>query len=147
MISLNDSTGISIRTASTSLLRKDSGDNASVLAFRVERKDDLFINFLFVYFITMAGGSDFVAQSLMVTLPSFATMACVDITTVDDQILENDENFTVSLGSSDPAQGVVFNAPTVVTVSILDNEGKELMYVYMYICAYARISCVCIVKV
>ncbi len=77
----------------------------------------------------MAGGVDFNAPSLMVTLPSFTAMACVDITTVDDLFLENDGTFTVSLSSSDPAQGVVFGAPRDVTVIILDGEGNELMYI------------------
>ncbi len=125
------------------IAHEDSGDNASVLPFRVERKDDLFIHFLFVYFVTMAGGVDFNAPSLMVTLPSFTAMACVDIATVVDLFLENDETFTVSLSSSDPAQGVVFGAPSDVTVTILDGEGNELMYIYMNVRMHKSVVCDC----
>ncbi len=51
------------------------------------------------------------------------TVACVDIATIDDDLLEEDEQFTVSLGSSIPARNV--------TVTIIDNEATTAHCVYI----------------
>ena len=46
---------------------------------------------------------------------------CINITIVDDDILEGDQNFTVSLSSDDP---VIFDPLSEATVIITDNDSK-----------------------
>ncbi len=64
----------------------------------------------------------------MLSLGRDESMTCEDITTVDDAILELDEEFSVSLHSSDPAEGVEFGMPSTASLTIVDDEGT---YMYM----------------
>ncbi len=70
---------------------------------------------------------------LMLTLYSTETMVCGNITNIDDSILELDEEFTVALNNSDPAEGegVVFGTPSSVTATINDDEGMYIRYLYL----------------
>ncbi len=81
-----------------------------------------------------AGGSDFNAPiPLTLTLVFTDTTVCGSITTINDSILELDEEFTVALDSSDPAEGegVMFGIPSSVTATINDGEGMYVSYLYL----------------
>ena len=52
---------------------------------------------------------------------SFPLTRCVDVDTFEDEILEGDQNFTVSLINAMPANAVVFSVPSTHVVIIHDN--------------------------
>ena len=58
-------------------------------------------------------------------LPSLETnqTICVNITILEDGILEDNEEFSVVLSSIDVTVLAVF--PRIATVSIIDNDGRE----------------------
>ncbi len=84
--------------------------------------------------IYAAGGSDFTApMPLTLTLISTNTTVCGNISTVNDNILELDEVFTIALNSSDPAEGegVVFGTLSSVNAAINDDEGMFMRSLYL----------------
>ena len=75
-----------------------------------------------IIFSAALEGSDFMNAFPNVTFPSGSsngTTRCAQITIIDDNVLESDENFTVSFTTSDT--NVRVNGVTVV--SIIDNYG------------------------
>ena len=68
-------------------------------------------------------GSDYTNVSTdEVFVPSSDTdvMQCVNITIEDDEALEGDETFTVTLATSDP---IVMLETNETTITIVDNDG------------------------
>lgn len=55
--------------------------------------------------------------------PSELPERCITISVVEDEIVENDETFSIALSSSDST--VTFNS-TQATVTILDDEDSKL---------------------
>ncbi len=53
---------------------------------------------------------------------------CIDLSLISDSIVEDDEIFTVSLGSND--NGVIVD-PTPLTVTILDNDSEHMHLVFI----------------
>ena len=51
----------------------------------------------------------------------FPLIRCVDVDTFEDELLEGDQNFTVSLIDAMPANAVVFSVPSTHVVIIHDN--------------------------
>ena len=51
---------------------------------------------------------------------------CVTVIPIDDDVLEADEQFTVTLSS--PTGGANLASPSMADVVILDNEGGEILY-------------------
>ena len=51
----------------------------------------------------------------------FPLTRCVDVDTFEDELLEGDQNFTVSLIDAMPANAVVFSVPSTHVVIIHDN--------------------------
>ena len=51
---------------------------------------------------------------------------CVTVIPIDDDVLEADEQFTVTLSS--PTGGANLASPSMADVVILDNEGEEILY-------------------
>ena len=60
------------------------------------------------------------------------TMDCIDITTVNDNIYEEDEQFFITLSSATDGVGI---AQDTATVEITDNDGKTtLLYRFEFVC-------------
>ena len=66
---------------------------------------------------------DYGALSTIVTFGECDTCQCVDITIVDDGVLENVESFFVSLESTPGLDSRITLNPTRAEVQITDNEG------------------------
>ena len=65
------------------------------------------------------------SDPLTVTFASggiLGSIACAPVSIIDDDSLEFDHSFTVSLSSTNP-DGVTLSAPTDAAVNIEDNEG------------------------
>ena len=82
-------------------------------------------DFLHIMFVrtTATGGSDYTSVSSNEVFPSGSTdtdTRCVNITLEDDEALERDETFTVTLTTSDPN---VMLGQDVTTVTVVDNDG------------------------
>ncbi len=59
----------------------------------------------------------------LLTIYESGEPACLEVVITEDQILENNESFTVVLSSGDPAVDLSNSAAT--TVEITDNDSKE----------------------
>ena len=73
-----------------------------------------------------AGGVDFEVLSTEVTLTGNST--CLDVTVIDDSVVESTETFTLTLSSADPLISVMNG---VAAISILDNDSESL-HCYSY---------------
>lgn len=103
-----------------------------------EKAIDYFIQFVTVYLSTTTAGMDYVDISQVVDTISLTITPspgrwkrsdslltqCVNLSLLADSILENDESFIVSLGSTDSSV-VVDTSPLIVT--ILDNDCKHFI--------------------
>ena len=66
---------------------------------------------------------DYVAVTEDLTFSASDTRICRNVTSEDDTILEEDEDFTLTLTTTD---GSVTLTPDVVTVTLLDNDCKHV---------------------
>ena len=67
-------------------------------------------------------------------------MDCIDITTVNDNIYEEDEQFFITLSSATVGVGI---AQDTATVEITDNDGKTtLLYRFEFVCLLYMSACV-----
>ena len=74
---------------------------------------------------TSLGGVDYasVTNQTVTFEPSTSSRQCLNITTLPDSILENDETFSVSLNTADSDISI---DPRTATVLIIDNDCKLL---------------------
>ena len=66
---------------------------------------------------------DFFNITFDATTSAANTSACVSVPIIDDDSLEGDHDFMVSINSTSPT--ISTGTPTSVTAAILDNEGVE----------------------
>ena len=57
------------------------------------------------------------------------TQVSLDVTITDDRILESNERFQLSINSSSLPNRVTIDNPSVINVTIVDNDGKLLICV------------------
>ena len=62
-----------------------------------------------------------------ITINAGQTNATFDVTINDDNILESNENFTLTINSSSLPTGVTHGDPGQATVTIMDNDRKLLL--------------------
>lgn len=85
------------------------------------------VNF-FVYFFIIAGAGDYtsISRSLTFTPGTGSQQQCTDITILDDSVVENTENFLITLSTlEDDTQHVDFNSLNSATVLITNNDSKN----------------------
>jgi len=59
-----------------------------------------------------------------VTFPAGVTSVTFDIPINDDSILEDNENFMLTIDQPSLPEGVIVDEPDETTVTIVDNDGK-----------------------
>ena len=69
-------------------------------------------------------GEDYDSGPYSVTFVTEETSASFDVPITDDDILENDENFKLSINSTSLPKDVTVGDPSDISVTILDNDGK-----------------------
>ena len=69
---------------------------------------------------------------LSVGSPS-STTVCIDVTILDDVIPEIDHSFTLELSSSPVSVATVAVGGESTTVTIIDDDGNPLLYIYIII--------------
>ena len=87
-------------------------------------------------YFDITGGVDYNSGPYTVTFPNGSTTASFNITIVNDNVVEFDEVFTVSVVNSRIA-----GTPAVATVTIIDTTSKYIhkirvsyMYLHTYVC-------------
>ena len=74
-----------------------------------------------------AGGDDYSLGGTDLTIPSMGMLSMVSIDVTDDDILEGDETFTITLDISSLSTQYpdhTFRTSTTSTITILDDEGE-----------------------
>ena len=67
-------------------------------------------------------GEDFVADSVILTIPPSDSEKCMDILITDDNLaIEGNENFEVALKVP---EGVISVSPNISRVTIINNDGN-----------------------
>ena len=66
---------------------------------------------------------DYTSGPYSVTFPAGVMSVPFNISIIDDNILEDNENFTLTINSSLPT-GIMVGNPGQATVPIVDNDGK-----------------------
>ena len=69
-------------------------------------------------------------MEVMVILDTLALRTCIDIEIVDDEIVENDEDFLVTF-EIPPGTNANEGGINVTRVVIVDNDSKYSTYMYM----------------
>ena len=93
-------------------------------------------------FFSVVGDMDYAGGDAVVTLDERTSQSCHTIGTFLDDILENNETFTVTLSSEDDA--VMFSSPQSITVTILDDDlGKLYIYIHKPSSISSRITRSC----
>ena len=75
----------------------------------------------------LTGGVDYDSGPYNVTFPAGVTRAPCDVPITNDIILEGDESFHLIIDSSSLPNGVSGSHPVLTTVTIVDDDGKELL--------------------
>ena len=78
------------------------------------------------------GGVDYESGPYRVTIPAGQLSIQFNITINDDNILERDENFGVTINATSLPSQVNVADPYHTTVTILDNDGKYHYIKYKY---------------
>ena len=81
----------------------------------------------------LAGSSDYTAVSQLVEFDTCEKRGCVNITILEDLVLEVNETFTVTLDSPAGLDPRISLDPTRGEILIIDNDGKHcLTFLYTY---------------
>jgi len=78
---------------------------------------------IFKPFSVYSGGEDYKFEPYNVTFPAGVTAKSLNVTIVDDNILENNETFNLRISSQLPNR-VNLNNTNQITVTIEDNDGE-----------------------
>ena len=80
-------------------------------------------------FFSCAETDDYDRSQLMITVPRCSIQRCITIRTLDDCILEGDEEFKVNLQLvNTPTTIIKANSSDSLTVTIEDNDSKMHFY-------------------
>ena len=74
----------------------------------------------------IGGGIDYESGPYNVTIPSGTTTAQFDVAINDDDILEGNENFNLTIMTSSEPSRVSIGNPAQATVTIVDDDGKHI---------------------
>ena len=75
----------------------------------------------------IGGGTDYGSGPYNMTIPSGTTTAQFDVAINDDNILEGNENFNLTIMTSSLPSRVDIGNSAQATVTIVDNDGKHLI--------------------
>ena len=70
------------------------------------------------------GGVDYDSGPFDITFPAGETLAVFNVTINDDDIVEGNENFTLSIDLFLPPNGVTIGDPSHTKVIIVDDDSK-----------------------
>ena len=70
------------------------------------------------------GGVDYDSGPYTVTFPARVTSVPFKVSLYDDNILEENENFVLTINQSSLPSGVTIGNPSMTTVTIVDNDRK-----------------------
>lgn len=93
----------------------------------VDTSSFMFITILYHPFSVV--GEDYTVDTATTIVYASGTsdlMRCIDITILDDDIYEENQDFSVTLQTMSPASVIVFGAPNSITKTIQDNNGPSL---------------------
>jgi len=77
------------------------------------------------------GTRDYLYGVPSATFPANTIMQIVNITVCDDNVLEEDETFRLNIGSNSNPDNVTNGNPDSVTVTILDNDRKCFLLLFL----------------
>ncbi len=101
-----------------------AGQLLSLFSLTVCKEYKLKLSMLPYVFLTRSTDIDFPQQVVKLAFYENVTEACGCIIVTDDSILEEDEEFYVTLGTTDPA--VSFDAMEAAAIQIIDDDGKQV---------------------
>ena len=90
---------------------------------------------------------DYTSGPYTVTIPAGQTTATFDVTINNDNILEGDEDYVLTISLSSPPTGVTVGTPDQATVTIKNDDCKSLSLLacvsvrdimIMYVCTFHR---------
>lgn len=77
-----------------------------------------------IYIYLKGGGRDFSIGSFDITFPAGETIALYNVSINNDNIIEHNETFTISIVPSSLPNGVTVATPNQTTVTIIDDDSK-----------------------
>ena len=99
----------------------------------------MFIRSIVAHYDIIAG-VDYVSGPYTVTFPAGVTKVSFNVDIIDDAILENNETFELSINSNTLLDRVIINNPSKVTVTIVDNDGKLIINMMIYVILFTNFA-------
>ena len=87
------------------------------------------------WLVLIGAGVDYDSGPNTVTFPAGVTRVSFDAAIINDIILENDEEFNLIINSSSLPTGVSDSHPSLVAVTIVDDDGNVLL-----LCLYSSLG-------
>lgn len=79
---------------------------------------------LFHPFVNCIGIEDYVSGDLAILVPHLSTVGCINVTVVDDTVVEMDEQFRVGVVYSAGQPGVLLGTPSEASITIINDDGE-----------------------
>lgn len=79
---------------------------------------------LFPLFYNCVGVEDYVSGDLAILIPHLSTVGCINVTVVDDTVVEMDEQFRVRVIYSAGQPGVLLGTPSEASITIINDDGE-----------------------
>ena len=87
-----------------------------------------------VWLTYVAGGTDYVSGPYTVTFPARRTHATFNISIINDNIFEGNENFILTINSTSLPTDVTVGDPGPASVTIVEDDGKYLIISTFTVC-------------
>ena len=95
--------------------------------------NDSFCTIRIISICNPTGGTDYYIGTYNTTFYAGKTSASINILIADDNILEPNESFGLYIDSSSLPSGVIRISPYSATVTILNDDCKLIILLYMYL--------------
>ena len=93
----------------------------------------LVLSIIYYIIIILTGGVDYSLGPYNVTFPAGVTRVSFVVGVTNDNVLEGDEKFSLVIDKSSLLDHVTVGNPNQVTVTIYDDDGKEITILRLYV--------------
>ena len=80
----------------------------------------------------LIGGDDYHSGPYNITFPAGVTTVSFNISIHDDDMYEDDENFTLTINNNSLPDGIITGSPSTIIMIIKDDDSKRIL-IYIHI--------------
>ena len=91
------------------------------------------------YISNLTGDNDYNSISQNVTIPSGTTNTSFSVAIMNDNMLEDTEDFTLTIMSTSQRDVTIDNSSRQATINIVDNDGKQIQITIIHVFNWIRL--------